>query len=216
MNSYKIKWDLLIIIFAVYNCLSLPIELAMVPPFMINKQRYFDITNNLIDILFFFDIIIQFRTTFIHPMTGEEKNNSKEIAINYLTGKFFVDLISTVPLDSKIFMKDVDVKHTKNFVLFSCLKLIRILRLTRIIDYMKSSDDIKIQLKLAKLLFFLVLFIHISGCTWIFVCTIVNDFDDYPDIRLHGCKDQLPYGVWIPPDWQNYALWTSNTRNFYC
>ena len=41
-------------------------------------------------------------------MTGEEIHNSKNIAINYLTGKFSVDLISTLPFDliGKLIVQD--------------------------------------------------------------------------------------------------------------
>ena len=32
-------------------------------------------------------------------MTGDESTNPKEIAKNYLKGRFWVDLLATVPLD---------------------------------------------------------------------------------------------------------------------
>ena len=78
-------------------------------------------------------------------MTGDENYHVSAIAKNYLGGKFLIDLISTLPFDviSLHLVSGVDIKHSKNFVLFSCFKLVRILRLTRIIDYMKSSDDFK-------------------------------------------------------------------------
>ena len=124
----------------------------------------------------------------MNPLTGEEIHKSKNIAINYLTGKFFVDLISTLPFDliGKHLVQDTKKEETKNFVLFSCMKLIRILRLSRIIDYMKSSESIKLQLKLVKLIFFLLLYIHMTGCAWIFICTMTNDFDG-KNQYYHGC-----------------------------
>ena len=57
MNPFKIKWDLFIIILAVYNCVCLPIELAMVPPFM-QDNNLLENTNNIIDLIFFLDIVI--------------------------------------------------------------------------------------------------------------------------------------------------------------
>ena len=79
-------------------------------------------------------------------MTGDENHDLKAIAKNYLSGKFFIDLLSTIPIDliSIHLFNLVDEKHSKNLVLFSCMKLVRILRLTRIIDYMKSSDELKL------------------------------------------------------------------------
>lgn len=55
--------------------------------------------NWSIDFLFFVDIIINFRTSYINPMTGDESTNPKEIAKNYLKGRFWVDLLATVPID---------------------------------------------------------------------------------------------------------------------
>ena len=98
MNPIKIKWDLFIILLAVYNCVSLPIELALVPPFM-QDNAMFDRFNNIIDIIFFVDIVINFRTTFVNPMTGDENHHVKDIAYNYLTGKFIIDLLSTIPFE---------------------------------------------------------------------------------------------------------------------
>ena len=53
----------------------------------------------LIDLIFFVDIIITFRTTFI-DFKGREILNPKKIAINYLSGMFWIDLAATVPIDS--------------------------------------------------------------------------------------------------------------------
>ena len=145
MNPIKIKWDLFIIILAVYNCISLPIELSMMPLFLQNNPT-FELCNTLIDLAFFFDIIISFRTIYINLMTGDENNNPKDIAINYLAGKFTIDLLSTIPFDtlSSFIFKEMHSDKSKKLVLFSCLKLVRILRLSRIIDYMKSSDEFKL------------------------------------------------------------------------
>jgi hypothetical protein len=40
------------------------------------------------------------------------------------------------------------------------LKLLRVLRLGRIITYMNSTDEIKLSLKLLKVFFFLVMYLH--------------------------------------------------------
>ena len=144
MNPFKIKWDLLIIILAVYNCVFLPIEISIMP-FMKNNS-YFQIANNVIDVIFLLDLIINFRTTFVNSMTGDEIFCSSAIAVNYLSGKFLVDLISTIPFDIilKLFFKNIDEENSDKFIVLSCLKLIRILRLTRIIDFMKTSDELKL------------------------------------------------------------------------
>jgi hypothetical protein len=134
MNKNLKHWDILIILFAIFNSLFLPLELAFRPLFLANYWMTF--TNHCIDACFFVDIIVTFSTSYIHPMTGEEVNNRKNIAFNYISGQFWIDLVSTVPLEQFIFMfnPNIDKKNAETFVLFSCLKLIRILRLTRLIN----------------------------------------------------------------------------------
>jgi hypothetical protein len=50
--------------------------------------------------------------------------------------------------------------------LFGLLKLVRVLRLNRIITYLNVKEDLKLGLKLAKLIFFLVMYLHCLGCLW--------------------------------------------------
>ena len=52
------------------------------------------------------------------------------------------------------------------FKLFGALKLVRVLRLSRIIGHNKSSAEFKAFLKLNKLVFFLLIYLHVFGCLW--------------------------------------------------
>ena len=71
-----------------------------------------------------------------------------------------IDFLSTIPLDSMagIFLEP---ETAKQFKLFGCLKLIRVIRLNRIIRDMNAQSHIKVVLKLVKLTFFLLLYVHI-------------------------------------------------------
>ena len=79
-------------------------------------------------------------------MTGDEILTHKAIAYNYISGQFLIDLVSTIPLEEfiTIFNPNIDKKNAETFVLFSCLKLIRILRLSRLINLSNSSFDFKL------------------------------------------------------------------------
>jgi len=46
------------------------------------------------------------------------------------------------------------------------LKLVRLLRLGRIITYMKFKSSLKIGFKMFQLLLFLLLLVHWIGCSW--------------------------------------------------
>lgn len=49
--------------------------------------------------MFIIDLMMNFRTTIINEMTSEEILDEKTIALTYLKGRFFLDLLSTIPLD---------------------------------------------------------------------------------------------------------------------
>ena len=127
----------------------------------------------MIDYCFGLDILISFRTTFQNPFTGDEVYDGKLIAHNYFFGRFWIDLLSTLPFESMVsILPSIGSDEAENYKIVSCLKLFRILRLGRLINYLNSSDDFKMVLKLIKMFFFLVLYIHILGCMWFFFSKI--------------------------------------------
>mmetsp|Transcript_7603 Transcript_7603/g.11823 ORF Transcript_7603/g.11823 Transcript_7603/m.11823 type:complete len:97 (+) Transcript_7603:1601-1891(+) len=85
-------------VLSVWNSLVIPIDIAFRPVSFMNTSL---ITfNYVIDFLFLVDIIINFRTSFHHPATGDETLNSKQIALHYLKGgRFWIDILSTIPFD---------------------------------------------------------------------------------------------------------------------
>lgn len=149
-------------VIATWNALALPIELALEPEWTQSPTN--GTLNAIIDFLFLIDIIVVFRTSIIGD-NGEIVTNQKTIAIKYLKGSFTIDFLSTIPLDSMagIFLEEA---MASKFKLFGCLKLIRVIRLNRIIRDMNAQSHIKVVLKLVKLTFFLMLYVHILSCFW--------------------------------------------------
>jgi hypothetical protein len=71
------------------------------------------------------------RSTFISEKTGAEITNGKQIARNYIFGgRFFVDLIASIPFDAIL-------PSGQNTQILGLLKLVRLLRLGRIVTFMK-------------------------------------------------------------------------------
>ena len=144
-------------IFAIFNCLAIPVDVAFEPDSM--DQWYFLVLNSIIDFVFFLDLIVNFRTTFIHAKTGNEIICPQEIAASYLKGRFWIDLLATIPFDT--FAGLIIGSDSSSFLgIFSLLKLVRVLRLNRIISIMKVANEVKLSLKLGKLVFFLSMYIH--------------------------------------------------------
>jgi hypothetical protein len=109
------------------------------------KRTIFLVFDDFIDLSFMLDIIISFRTTFQNPYTGDEETNGWVIFKNYFFGRFWIDFISTLPFDTIVtwFPGLFGNGLTNEYSVISCLKLFRILRLGRLINYLNSSDDFK-------------------------------------------------------------------------
>ena len=131
LNDNRIYWDFFIILLAIYNSLALPMEIAFKPPWLMTSVNY--TLNTIIDCLFAIDIIIIFRTTYVCPSTGAEIIEGKQIAKNYLSGRFIIDLLSTIPFDKIQSRRELSNGQFENpgnnYAIISCLKLIRVLRL---------------------------------------------------------------------------------------
>ena len=102
--------------------------------------------------------------------TGEEIFDCKTISLKYIKGKFFIDLLASIPFDFFTTVIGEELNNNKfAFQLFGLLKLIRIVRLTKLITYLNLKDDLKMSLKLGKLIFYLIMYIHCVGCLWYYI-----------------------------------------------
>jgi hypothetical protein len=140
----KTLWDFFIIIVAIYNCFSIPFQIAFQPPEL--ETATFEALNNIIDLCFILDIIVAFRTTFYDKETGDEVYDPRRTAKIYLNSRFTIDLISTIPVDTIAFV--FTGNRSPKLMLFSLLKLVRITRLSRIIARLNVAASIKNYLKL--------------------------------------------------------------------
>lgn len=83
---------------SIYNSIWLPYEQVFYEQEICKiEMKSMDILNYFIDMLFAFDIILNFNTTFQDSKTGDEKSSRPEIARNYLQGMFLIDVLATVP-----------------------------------------------------------------------------------------------------------------------
>ena len=84
-------------ILATWNAFALPVELSLDPEELRSNVNV--AVTAIIDICFFIDIVVIFRTA-IYGDDMEVITDAKTIARNYLTGNFWIDFLSTVPLDT--------------------------------------------------------------------------------------------------------------------
>ena len=153
----------------------------------------------MIDVLFIIDIIVNFRSTHLNPKSGMEIIIPKEIAFQYLKFRFWIDFLAAVPFDTIGNFVMVDLLHQEEITflgIFGILKLVRVLRLGRIIAYLKVIESVKATFRLSKLIFFLILYLHLVGCFWFFT---VNQNEtwlpplDYVYIETNFYKESITF-----------------------
>jgi len=91
------------------------------------------VMESFIDVAFAIDLCTNFCTTYMDEHQHIEINNSKKMAIHYLQGFFWIDLLATVPFEL-IFGSVVT-----SLGWLGALKMVRLLRLGRLV---KKLDDV--------------------------------------------------------------------------
>ena len=134
LSKSKLSWDLFIVTLAIITSFSSPIEFIFKE--LENDRKYLTATY-IVDCLFIFDIFVNFRTTFINH-EGQEVQDVWRIARRYVTGMFFFDFFSSIPITSG--MVDAAGKWIKYFKL---LKIVRIKKLNSVIQRLELKEDQK-------------------------------------------------------------------------
>jgi CRP-like cAMP-binding protein len=154
-----VKWDLLTIALAAYSSIAIPYQVSFEPASL--GITYIQVLNGLVSIVFTLNIFLNFRTTCISSVTGDEIFDTSQIALTYLrSGRFVLDLLICLPLDL------LYINEERRISLISLVRVVKIFHLSQIIANMRIRNDIKIVAKLTRLLFFLALYVHCVACFW--------------------------------------------------
>ena len=140
-SSWKVYWDLFVSFLLVYSCFVIPLQLC----FDIENVGFL-VINNMIDILFFADIIVIFCTA-ITTDEFETIDDHKEIALQYVQGWFPVDLLAILPLDLILAIagsnKSGDDISQGGGKVNSVIRIMRLGRLSKLIKLMKLLRFLK-------------------------------------------------------------------------
>ena len=149
--------------------ITIPLFVAFYPE---NVSSYgFLVVSIIVTIIYLFDIILSFRTTYIDSATFEEIIDKKKIMKQYCFSlKFPVDILSTIPFE---------FASPSTIAFLRILKIYKIMSLSNLISIMKLNQILKHILKFAILLSFLILFIHFIACAFFLIINIPDEFDIY-------------------------------------
>ena len=199
-SRFRTSWDVFVIMLSLWICFTLPVDIAFEPEGL--KNWGFTIFNYLTDAIFLIDIMFNFRTTIQDFITGDEVTDSKQIAMSYIKGRFFLDLLAAIPFELISNLLESGSKLDK-FGLFSLVKIIRVLRFTKVISFLNTTESVKLSLRLFKLIFYLIIYLHWQACAWFFYTKqdkmwfplpdLIQDIDTFYE---HGVVFTYCFSVW--------------------
>ena len=202
----KIAWDLFVGLLIVYSVIVVPFRIS----FNVVSEGIFFWLDTGIDVCFFIDIVASFRTPYLDNDTGGYVLMQCSIALSYLKLWFWIDLVSTVPVDSLFLIAGVGgQEELRSLRLIRVLRLARLLKLVRLLKLSKlapSLSGISHELppgagKLLRLMFEALLVAHLLACFY-FLSSYVFDKDKptYEDSWWGADGTQIEEGEY----WRQY------------
>ncbi|KAI5633781.1 cyclic nucleotide-binding domain-containing protein [Phthorimaea operculella] len=151
-------WDLCMLLLLVANLIILPVAISFFNDDLSTRWIAF---NCLSDTIFLIDIVVNFRTGIMQQDNAEQVIlDPKLIAKHYLRTWFFLDLISSIPLDyiflifNQDFSESFQILHAGRALrilrLAKLLSLVRLLRLSRLVRYVSQWEEVYILQNLQK------------------------------------------------------------------
>nr|XP_012231136.1 PREDICTED: potassium/sodium hyperpolarization-activated cyclic nucleotide-gated channel 3 isoform X2 [Linepithema humile] len=157
-SSFRFYWDLCMLLLLVANLIILPVAISFFNDDLSTRWIAF---NCLSDTIFLVDIVVNFRTGIMQQDNAEQVIlDPKLIAKHYLRTWFFLDLISSIPLDyiflifNQDFSESFQILHAGRALrilrLAKLLSLVRLLRLSRLVRYVSQWEEVYILQNLQK------------------------------------------------------------------
>ena len=197
-SKKKFYWDLIIILLSIINAIYVPMEIT----FSL-QSSLMETINYAMDAIFIMDIVVNFRTIYLDPRTMDPVTNNKMIALAYIkSGRFFVDFLASFPLE---IIGDATNVSKGTLKLISLIKLTRLLRLSKIVTFIKMKKSLKHGIRLFILVIYLFLIVHFMACfayyifqinqTWIPPKDIVPDTTSVYNSLTEGYYTMFYYGA---------------------
>ena len=188
-DSYFILiFDILLLIFSLYNVFFIPLKLAEKKYFCKNENNLYIITQIITEILFILDLIISFFRSY-YDYEYKKVIITSQIVKYYLTNGFFTDLIFGIPsysinrklCENKNSNYEDKLSLTTSEILLNILLVLKILKIFKILNhkknkiieliYEKISDYWLLEQIIDMLIYFLKIFsiLHTLICVHIFL-----------------------------------------------
>ncbi|XP_048247984.1 potassium/sodium hyperpolarization-activated cyclic nucleotide-gated channel 4-like isoform X3 [Haliotis rufescens] len=196
-SNFRFYWDLFMLVLLIANLIILPVAISF---FNDDLSTHWIVFNCISDTVFFLDIVINFRTgVILNDFADEIILDPKLIAKHYMKTWFFLDLISSIPMDYIFLMWDSEANFSQLFHadipwrtlylgralrmlrLAKLLSLLRLLRLSRLVRYVQQWEEVGFLaiagkfMRIFNLICLMFLLGHWNGCLQ-FLIPMLQDF----------------------------------------
>lgn len=205
-SSFRFYWDLCMLLLLVANLIILPVAISFFNDDLSTRWIAF---NCLSDTIFLIDIVVNFRTGIMQQDNAEQVIlDPKLIAKHYLRTWFFLDLISSIPLDYIFlifnqvndFSESFQILHAGRALrilrLAKLLSLVRLLRLSRLVRYVSQWEEVyflnmaSVFMRIFNLICMMLLIGHWSGCLQ-FLVPMLQGFPANSWVAINELQDSF-------------------------
>ncbi|OMJ92390.1 hypothetical protein SteCoe_4832 [Stentor coeruleus] len=202
-SNFKAAWNSVIMILLFYTATILPYRMCF-NAWQYNNWMILDI---IIDIVFFFDILITFNTAIV-SVSERIIYSRKSIAKNYMKFWFIIDLLSCIPLEIIDTNDTESASSYNNFLrilrVSRMYRFMRILRLLKLLRFLRSQYVNNLLMKnkfntssgrIIIFFFILAISVHILGCLWFYVSKTDNSHITWAFV--YHIEDQPDYAQYL-------------------
>jgi hypothetical protein len=198
-QPFRITWDILLMCCLAYIVVALPFTMAF------GGTTALTIVDNILDIFFLVDVVLNFFTTF-ENQDGVTITSNKTIASRYLKSWFAIDFVSSVPLDlltNGLLPNFQPVRLLKTGKVVKVFKLLRIGKLFKYCQDCEIFDQIDEALAKTKyqnmFRLFRLLLVTALLCHWLASMLAFTDtgaLDSYLDMEKSPARRYLAAVYW--------------------
>ncbi|KAL9191234.1 hypothetical protein ACHAXT_000940 [Thalassiosira profunda] len=179
-SRFRSAWDTLMACLLSILSFYIPFRVCFYWDEEIESQSVF-VTESILDCIFALDILFNFFTAYTDPETSVIVSSPKAIALRYLKGFFFVDLIATIPFGYILTQSPIAIAgklgklgRLPKLVRFAraarLLKLLRVYKLNDLISRVEIAFGIHHGVsRMVKIVMLIMLVTHLVGCFWFLI-----------------------------------------------
>ena len=137
-DQFLDSWNSYITLVLLFTAIVAPIKVAFVE----DETQIWHFINFIVDFSFLIDILVTFNSAFINEETLMIVDNRNLISITYLSGWFWIDVLSIIPFDLIANSQNNMNSMMKLLRISRMYKLIKLTRLIRMVKIIKNMSKV--------------------------------------------------------------------------